>query len=419
MWELDGRIQHYAWGSLEALPRFFDRAPDGQPWAEVWFGAHPMGPARAIGLGDATGPTGGTGTGAASGDGIGLDAAIAADGRRMLGELVSRASAGRLPYLLKLIAPARPLSLQVHPSREHARESFAAENAAGLALDSPRRNYRDDNHKPEMVVALERFEALCGFRTPRRAAAILTGLDTELTDRLRALLVEHPTAHGMRAAFRTLVAPSMRPDPEHIAAVAESCRARYEAGESPSPRIDRTVAMLHEHFPGDGSVVAALLLNPVTLHPGEAMHVPAGAIHSYLSGLAVEVMAASDNVLRAGLTGKKVDADEMLQCVSVVAAPPLRVAPERLTERTVAYYAPVDDFELSLTTLDDPPGSFQPRHPIPGSGPRILLGIDGEALVESAGGRRRIGRGRALFVPASAGAVRVGGRGRIVQASVP
>lgn len=417
MWELDGSVQHYAWGSPDALPAFLGRETDGRDWAEIWFGAHPMGPARLNGLGETASPGGGQAT--AEVGGIGLDAAIAADGRRMLGEMVSRASAGRLPYLLKVIAPARPLSLQVHPSREHARESFAAENAAGLALDSPRRNYRDDNHKPEMVVALERFEALCGFRTPRRAAAILAGLGTELTDRLHALLVEHPTAHGMRAAFRTLIAPSMRPGPELVAAVAAACRARYEAGTSPSPRIDRTVAMLQEHFPGDAGVVAALLLNPVTLHPGEAMHVPAGAIHSYLSGLAVEVMAASDNVLRAGLTAKKVDADEMLQCVSVVAAPPLRVAPERLTDRTVAYYAPVDDFELSLTTLDDGPGSFQPRHVVPGSGPRILLGIDGEALVESDNGRRRIGRGRALFVPASAGTVRMGGSGRIVQASVP
>ena len=123
MWELDGRIQHYAWGSRDTLPRFLDRTPDGQPWAEVWFGAHPMGPARAIGLGDATGPAGGTGAGAGTsgGDGIGLDAAIAADGRRMLGEMVSRTSAGRLPYLLKLIAPARPLSLQVQVTPAEAR----------------------------------------------------------------------------------------------------------------------------------------------------------------------------------------------------------------------------------------------------------------------------------------------------------
>lgn len=401
MWELDGRLQHYAWGSGTALPEFLGRDADGAPWAEVWFGAHPLGPAS---LRD---------------DATTLDAAVAADPHRMLGDAVSRAFSSRLPYLLKVIAPESPLSLQVHPTREHARESFAAENAAGLSLQSPQRSYRDDNHKPEMVVALERFEALCGFRTPSRAAAILADLGTALTDRLHRLLVEHPSAHGMRAALRTLVSPSLRPGPELVAEVAAACRARFEAGRSTSPRIDRTVARLQEHFPGDPGVVAALLLNPVTLRPGEAMFVPPGAIHAYLSGLAVEIMAASDNVLRAGLTPKRVDADEVLQCVSVVAAPPLRVAPERLTPETVAYFAPVDDFELLVTTLEDPPDSTRADHLIPGSGPRILLGLDGDALLSSAARHRRIRRGQAVFVPAAAGELRAGGAGRVVQASVP
>ncbi|GAB2537684.1 mannose-6-phosphate isomerase, class I [Brachybacterium huguangmaarense] len=403
MWEIDGHVQHYAWGAADALPAFLGRDADERPWAEIWFGAHPLGSAV---VADTGAP---------------LGAVIAAEPRRMLGEPIVRAasSAARLPYLLKVIAPARPLSLQVHPTREHAAESFAAENAAGLALDSPLRNYRDDNHKPELVVALERFEALCGFRTPRRAAAILGGLGTPLTDRLHELLVARPSAQGMRAAFRTLVSPSMRPGPDVVAAVAAACAEREARGASPSPRIDRIVAHLQREYPGDPGVVAALLLNPVTLRPGEAMFVPAGAIHAYLSGFAVEIMAASDNVLRAGLTPKKVDADEMLQCVSVAAAPPLRVAPERLTDTTVAYYAPIDDFELSMVTLDDGPGAFQPRHAIPGWGPRILLGLDGDVLVESETGRRRLARGRALFVPADAGALRIGGSGRVVQASVP
>lgn len=405
MWELEGRLQHYAWGSAAALPQFLQREADGQPWAEVWFGAHPLGPARL--------------QGASALDGTGLDQAIRAEPRRMLGEAVQRAFGGALPYLLKVIAPERPLSLQVHPTREHAAESFAAENAAGLPLDSELRNYRDENHKPEMVVALTRFEALCGFRTPRRAALILEGLDTSLTDRMLALLRAHPSAQGMRAAFRMLVSPSMRPGAEAVAEVACAATDRLERGESPSPRIDRLVGVLQESFPGDPGVVAALLLNPVTLQPGEAMFVPAGAIHAYISGLGAEIMAASDNVLRAGLTPKKVDAEEMLQCVSVVAAPPLRVAPERLTDTTVAYFAPVDDFELSVTTVTDPDGVFQPRYRVPGSGPRILLGLDGDLLVQTETGRRRLTRGRALFIPADAGSVHVGGRGSAAQASVP
>ncbi|MGY5765700.1 mannose-6-phosphate isomerase, class I [Brachybacterium sp. DNPG3] len=400
MWELEGRIQNYAWGSPSAIPAFLGRPEDGRPWAEVWFGSHPVAPSTLA-------------------DGRSLERAIAEDPRRMLGEGVIRSFGDRLPYLLKVIAPAKPLSLQVHPTRDHAAESFAAENAAGLVLDSPRRNYRDDNHKPEMLVALTEFRALCGFRTPRRAAAMLQDLGTPLSDRLHRLLVQHPTAHGMRAAFRALVASSMRPEPAEVDAVVEACARRLASGRSPSPRIDSTVALLAEHHPGDPGVVAALLLNPVTLQPGEAMFVPAGALHAYLHGVGIEIMAASDNVLRAGLTPKKVDAEEMLQCVSVTAAPPLRVAPEHQNATSSAYYAPVDDFELSLTAVADPPGAFRGRHPVPGSGPRTVLGLEGELLLESDTGRHVLPAGRALFVPASAGALRVGGSGRLVQASVP
>lgn len=404
MWELDSRIQHYDWGSTTAIPEFLGHPADGAPWAEAWYGAHPLAPSTLATGQDA---------------GAGLDAAIAADPRRMLGDGVERAFGARLPYLLKVIAPEKPLSLQVHPDREHAQESFAAETAAGLPLESPLLNYRDDNHKPEMLIALTRFTALCGFRTPRRAAALLEGLGTDLTDRLHTLLTRSPTAHGMRAAFRTLVSSAMRPSPEAVQQVVEACRARADSGHSPSPRIDQTVALLAEHHPGDPGVVAALLLNPVTLRPGEAMFVPAGTLHAYLHGVGLEIMAASDNVLRAGLTPKKVDADEMLQCVSVQAAPPLRVAPERQNATSIAYYAPVDDFELSLTTLTDPPGTFRTRHRVPGGGPRTLLGLEGEVLFQSDLGRHVLPAGKALFVPAAAGQLHAGGSGRFVQASVP
>lgn len=401
MLRLEGFLQRYAWGSTEALPQFLGRAADGDPWAEVWFGAHPLAPSTVLGSERA------------------LDRVIAEEPRRMLGDAVIRTFGSELPFLLKVIAPAQPLSLQVHPTREHARESFAAENAAGLALDSPNRNYRDANHKPEMVLALTPFEALCGFRTPRKAAAILEGLDCPLAERMRLLVREQPTAHGIRAAFRMLISPAMRPRPEEIVALARACEARLDAGVSPSPRIDRAVVALSAKYPGDPGVAVALLLNPVSLQPGEAMFVPAGTIHSYQSGLAVEIMASSDNVLRAGLTPKKVDADELLQCVSVTAAPPIRIAPERLARHTVAYFSPIDDFELTVTTLDDDRGSFLPAHTVPGGGPRILLCLEGDVIAESSTGRHRLRSGEALFIPAASGEVRLGGSGTLVQASVP
>lgn len=401
MLRIDAFLQQYAWGSQQALPAFLGEVETGEPWAELWFGAHPLAPSSV--------------------GGQGLDAVIAASPRRMLGDAVIRSFGPSLPFLLKLIAPAQPLSLQVHPTREHARESFAAENAAGLALDSPKRNYRDDNHKPEMVLALEPFEALCGFRTPRKATSMLDGLTSPIAQRMRSLLVGQPSAHGMRAAFRMLVSPAMSPEADEITRLAEECAARLASGNSPSPRIDRAVGLLQAQYPGDPGVAAALLLNPVSLQPGEAMFVPAGAIHSYMSGLAVEIMASSDNVLRAGLTPKKVDADELLQCVSVNAAPPIRIAPERLGESTVAYFAPIDDFELSMTTIEGTAETarFQPTVPVPGLGPRIVLCLDGDFVVQSTTGRRRVTQGQAVFVPAEAESISVGGYGRVIQASVP
>src|SRR5699024_1531368 len=245
----------------------------------------------------------------------------------------------------------------------------------------------------------------------------------------------------------TLVSASMRPTPEAVDEVVAACRARAEAGTSPSPRIDRFVTLLAAHHRGDPGVVAALLLNPVTLQPGEAMFVPAGALHAYIHGVGIEIMAASDNVLRAGLTPKKVDADEVLQCVSVTAAPPLRVAPERQNPTSIAYYAPVDDFELAVTEVGAPgleaaesgapgpdttgPGvpesgaadlgatasgdSADPAaesRPVPGSGPRIVLGLEGEILLETAHGSHELRAGQAVFVPAADGPLRARGRGR-------
>lgn len=400
MLELEGHPQHYSWGSTTEIPDLLGRPADGTPWAELWFGAHPLGSATTPG-------------------GERLDDLIAAAPAEMLGEGVGRAFQSRLPFLLKVIAAERPLSLQVHPTKEQAVESFAAESAAGIALDSARRNYRDPNHKPELLFALTPFTALCGFRTPRRAAVILEGLGTELTDRLHDLLVSNPTAHGMRAAFRTLVSTSMRPSQAAVLEVVEACRARSRAGASPSPRIDAFVSLLAEHHPGDPGVVAALLLNPVTLQPGETLFVPAGALHAYLHGTGLEIMATGDNVLRVGLTSKKVHVDEVLQSVSVTATPPLRVAPERQNATSIAYYAPVDDFELAITQLADEAGAPPKLHPVPGTGPRIVLGLEGETTLMTETGAHTLTAGRAVFVPAADGALRAGGVGRFAQASVP
>lgn len=387
------RLQTYAWGSVDDIPSLLGIAPDG-PVAEAWFGAHPAAPSE-------------------FGDGRDLGRAIAADPDAMLGSDVVARFGASLPYLLKLIAAARPLSLQVHPNLVAAREGFEREDALGIVRSSPERSYRDRNHKPELVYALTTFDAMCGFRAPRRAAELLASLDAPLAAELHGLLRDEPSALGIRAAFTRLLEPATRPSSDQVAQVVEASCRRLAAG-SPSPRADRTVVTLHEAYPGDPGVVVSLLLNPVTLQPGEAMFVPAGGVHAYLSGVGVEIMANSDNVLRAGLTGKHVDVPELLENVDYVAAPPIRIAPEVFHGATKVFYAPVDDFELSVTTVG------AGAHPLPGRGPRILLCLAGSLEVTSAaGGRLVLRRGQAAFASACDGGIVVSGEGTLVQADVP
>lgn len=384
------RPRDYSWGSPEVIPDFLGKAATGSPVAEAWYGAHPSAPSDTDG-------------------GTDLRTYLAQAPQERLGADVVARFGPQLPYLLKLIAPMQPLSLQVHPNLEQAREGFAREEES--ATPPERRSYHDANHKPELVYALTTFEAVCGFRAPRRAAELLAGLSAPLARDLLVRLRAEPSAIGVHAAFGRLLQIGTA---EQVQEVVRQCAARLATGTSPSQRADAIVTRLAQIHPGDPGAVAALLLNPVTLHAGEVMFVPAGCVHAYLSGFGVEVMANSDNVLRAGLTGKHVDIPELLATVDSVAAPPIRIAPEQLTEATGVFYAPVDDFELSLTRLEEDPG-----HRLPGRGPRVLLGLDGTVQVATAEQTCTLGRGQALFVSADEGPLQVAGTGMLVQADVP
>ena len=396
MKRLEPARQQYAWGSTAAIPALLGVADDGAPWAEAWYGSHPAGPARVAG-GDV------------------LSTLIEAEPERLLGEDIIWRFGRRLPFLLKLIAPEQPLSLQVHPSQAQAAEGYALEEEAGIALDHPSRNYKDTNHKPEMVLALTRFQAVAGFRAPRRAVEVLAGLDSVLARRMRRTLRLNPTRYGIRQVFSDVVSASTRPTPEEISDLVAEIAARFEAGTSPSLRVDSNVLKMAVTFPGDPGIAAALLLNPVTLQPGEALFVPAGSVHAYISGLGVEVMASSDNVLRAGLTAKHIDVPEMLACVDYVAAPPVRPAPEYLSRATRAYYAPVDDFELMVTTVVAADG----RLPVPGRGPRILLAVEGAMTLVTQADTQTLAQGEAVLVGADEHRLSVEGEGTLVQADVP
>ena len=394
---LEPTLQGYAWGSSTAIRELLGLAPGDDPVAEAWFGGHPSASSRLAGPG-----------------GESLHSAIVRDPGSLLGADVASRFGEQLPFLLKVIAAARPLSLQVHPSIELARDGYEREDARGVALDHPQRSYRDRNHKPELVYALSKFEALVGFRAPRRTAEILRGMEHPVARQLHKTVTADPSPTGVQEAFTRLVSETTRPTPGEVAEMADEFRARLRAG-SPSPRTDRAVDLLERAYPGDPGAVTAVLLNPVTLRPGEALFVPAGAVHAYLDGVGVEIMANSDNVLRAGLTSKHVDIPELLRAVDCVAAPPIRIAPEHVYDATDVYYVPVDDFELSVTRVSTPQTCR-----LPSSGPRVVLCLEGAVRLRAASGEELdLAAGRACFVPAADGALSVTGEGRLVQASVP
>ena len=414
-------LQSYDWGSRSALHALLGLEQDGEPLAELWMGAHPKGPSSAS---------------ADGGPSVSLADLIRNDPVQMLGQRVLDDYGPRLPYLLKVLAADRALSLQVHPQPHRARAGFNRENREGVPRDSPERSFHDDQHKPEMVVAVSRFEGLSGFRRPVRILELLDGLRGDLVAGMRAALEAQRSAAGLREAFTLALHARTAPDvAADLASTVADVRARLAAGTT-SPRADATVVALAEQHPGDPGAVVSLMLNRVTLEPGESMFVPAGHVHAYLSGCAVEIMASSDNVLRAGLTSKRVDVESLLACVTYAPGPAARprirplgaaAAPGRRGAPAVdrglqEYRASIAEFALVMGEVGSEVA------PLPAEGPRIVLALDGGLEVGcsgDAGGvpgeslRTRLRVGESVFVPHAAGRLSLHGSGRAVVAYVP
>jgi mannose-6-phosphate isomerase len=332
MQRIEPVIQHYAWGSHDEIARILGRPSDGTPWAEAWFGAHPLAPATLP-------------------DGSNLADMIADDLEGTLGPDVAREFGG-LPFLLKILSADQPLSIQTHPSREQARKGFGREIVAGITIDDPHRLYKDRNHKPELICALTEFEALCGFREVEAIAADFTQVGGPMT-----LWAGFLREHGIAATIGALFATA---DP------AELCNA-FASSNLALPWLDGVRAL----YPADLGVVVALMLNHLVLNPGDALYLDAGNVHAYLRGTGIELMANSDNVLRAGLTPKHIDAEELVN-VMVPDAAPIHVQPNP----DGSYVTPCPDFELSVITNDDR------RFP---AAPSIILVTAGSVAITTTG----------------------------------
>jgi mannose-6-phosphate isomerase len=392
---LENPVLNYAWGSRTAIADLLGRpAPSDLPEAELWIGAHPKAPSRVV-------TPAGRGT---------LDHAIQEDPVGILGHEVCDRFGNELPFLLKVLAAAEPLSIQAHPSHEQARRGWARENAEGVPLDAPRRNYRDQNHKPELVSALSAFTALKGFRPLDEIARELEPVARpEIAPELGRLAREQNPL-----ALRALFARLMTLDIEEQAAVLKRATSEAARRRRTDPAWE-WVARLMQHYPGDVSTLAPLYLNLVTLAPGEALFLPAGELHAYLEGTVLEIMANSDNVLRGGLTPKHVDVPELLATLLFEGSPPEVLKPVDSGPGERAYRTPAREFELAVLAVH-PDHPFTPN---PGRGVEVLLGLSGETRVCAGGEGTPLGTGGSVLVPASLDAYVIEGDGRVCRARVP
>ena len=386
-----GAIRTYAWGSRSAIADFTGRpAPTAHPEAELWFGAHPGVPAQL------DGPAGTTSL---------LDV-IAADPEAQLGTAVRDRFGDVLPFMVKVLAAEEPLSLQAHPSAQQAVEGYQREERRGVALKSPIRNYRDCSLKPELLIALGDFEALAGFRPAAHSVALLRALEVPRLDPFIGLLADQSDASGLRALFTTwITAP--QPDLDAlIPAVLDGAVSYIRSGAKEFASEVRAVLELGERYPGDAGVLAALLLNRISLKCGDGIFLPAGNLHSYLQGMAMEVMANSDNVLRGGLTPKHVDVPELLRVLDFTPVPDARVCTRR-DGIELLYDTPTVEFAASVLMLDGEHLGHEVDAPARHDGPQVLVCTEGSVIVRTKSEEIQMQRGEAAWVAADDGPISV------------
>jgi len=301
---ISGVTKNYDWGSKELVPDFFGLEKSNEPIAEIWFGTHPLGESQTL------------------------------SGGKLLSESIGK----KLNFLVKILSAERALSIQVHPNSQQAKDGFHYEQAKGISLEDPKRNYKDSSHKPEALIALTPFQALCGFRP--RVDLIRVFMEFGKSEpEFDSLAKQLASGASLAEIFEALIANTGLA--KRFLQSVDSSQADLSAKKARD-----LVEKLLIQFPGDTGALVALMLNEVSLGPGEAIYLPAGNIHAYLSGLGVEVMAASDNVLRSGLTSKHVDVAEVLKLADFSELTDPKVRQKKLAEGLIEY--PVDCSEFRV-----------------------------------------------------------------------
>lgn len=382
-------IQDYAWGSRTAISTFFGiENSSGEPQAEIWMGAHPNGCSKITE--DNVEQT--------------LSSLIANAPTATLGESTEKAF-GELPFLLKILAAEKALSVQVHPSKQQAETGFDSENSRGLNISDPTRNFKDPNHKPELVYALTTYQALNGFRPFEEVLALFEPLANSAISELVNSFRKNCSEQGLQQLFATLL--SLRGEQKRFAIASLIEYAKRNADHE----TFNLVLELESQFPGDIGLFSPLLLNVIVLEPGQAMFLHACTPHAYIHGTAIEIMANSDNVLRAGLTPKHVDVSELVACTvfSPVSRDTVLTTPV-IDGNAMHFPVPVTDFKFSI---------YSPVEPtmVAITSAEILFAIDAPLTVRKESGQSiTINKGESIFVPASTQSYSLQSTGRVARA---
>ncbi|MGP1954250.1 MAG: mannose-6-phosphate isomerase [Arsenophonus sp. NC-QC1-MAG3] len=387
MFKMINKIQYYDWGSKDALTKFYNiKNPHNLPMAELWMGAHPKASSIVEDFNNQKK--------------ILLDKLIATDPTYYLCERIAKKFHG-LPFLFKVLCAAEPLSIQVHPDKIAAEIGFNRENAAGIALDCSYRNYKDDNHKPELIYALTSFKALNSFR-PLKEIANLLLLISEASPVIQ-LFLNTPTEALLPQLFNYLLTLSARE--KQLLLTALKSVLQKEKGEPWS-----TIKKMLTLYPDDNGLFVALLLNIIELQPGESMFLYARTPHAYIQGVGLEVMANSDNVLRAGLTNKHIDIAELLVNLDFISKPcnTLLLEPS-VHDNEFCYPIPIDDFAFSLYLIDSQLTT------IVNSSAMILFCVEGSISITSENQTADILSGESIFISASEKQIFLSGKGKLAR----
>lgn len=394
---LKNTIQPYAWGSHTAIAELLGMRPEpDSPQAELWMGAHPKAPSLV----------------AVDAEWVSLEEHIERYPQEMLGRRTADMFHNKLPFLFKVLAAAQPLSLQAHPSITQARQGFERENAQGIPLDAPQRNYRDANHKPECICALTPFWALHGFRKIPEILALGSRLGLAVFEDLLKVLRNRPDAKGLRSFFQALMTLS----PAKRALLTEQA-AKIALTFASNDPVYRWMGELGKAYPGDIGVFGPILLNLILLQPGQALYLPAAELHAYLEGTGIELMANSDNVLRGGLTPKHVDIAELLRVLNFEERTAHVLTPRSTAGGEHVYECPAREFVLSTITVVSKTTYFSPTV----RGIEILLCTAGSGKITDQGTGEEVAlpKGRAVLVPAAVRGYVLEGEAVVFKAAVP